>query len=53
MAEIFFLSLIGGQLFFGPALGAIAVRRDLSIPWQLVLLVICILYAALPLESIS
>lgn len=49
MTEIFFLSLIWVLLFFGPALAAIAIRRSLSIPWQLVLLVICILYAALPI----
>lgn len=49
MGEIFFLSLISLLLFFGPALAAIAIRRSLSIPWQLVLLLICILYAALPI----
>ncbi|MFB2934515.1 PspC domain-containing protein [Aerosakkonemataceae cyanobacterium BLCC-F154] len=49
MGEIFFLSLISLLLFFGPALAAIAIRRSLSIPWQLVLLVICILYAAFPI----
>ena len=49
MSEIFFLSLIWVLLFFGPALAAIAIRRSLSIPWQLVLLLICILYAALPI----
>lgn len=49
MGELFFLSLISLLLFFGPALAAIAIRRSLSIPWQLVLLVICILYAVLPL----
>ncbi|OKH38708.1 hypothetical protein NIES2119_08935 [[Phormidium ambiguum] IAM M-71] len=49
MGEIFVLSLIWVLLFFGPALAAIAIRRSLSIPWQLVLLVICILYGALPI----
>lgn len=49
MVEFFFLSLISLLLFFGPALAAIAVRRSLPILWQFVLLVICILYAALPI----
>jgi phage shock protein PspC (stress-responsive transcriptional regulator) len=49
MGEIFIFSLIGAMLFFGPALAAIAIRRSLSIPWQLFLLGICILYGALPL----
>lgn len=49
MGEIFFLSLISLLLFFGPALAAIAIRRSLSIPWQIILLVICLLYAALPI----
>ncbi|HEY9298127.1 MAG TPA: PspC domain-containing protein [Phormidium sp.] len=49
MAEIFFLSLIVAMLFFAPALAAIAIRRSLAIPWQLILLGICILYGALPI----
>lgn len=41
--------LVGLLLFIGPALGAIAVRRSLSVPWHLLLLGICIFYGAVPL----
>lgn len=36
-------------LFFCPALSAIAIRRSLSIPWHLVLLIINICYGIFPL----
>ncbi|MBD2260194.1 PspC domain-containing protein [Pseudanabaena sp. FACHB-2040] len=49
MATIFYSSLIGALFFFGPALAAIAIRRSLAIPWQLLLLGICIIYGVFPL----
>ena len=41
-------SLVALLLFMGPALGAIAVRRSLSVRWHLLLLGICIFYGAVP-----
>ncbi|HEY9608292.1 PspC domain-containing protein [Allocoleopsis sp.] len=46
---IFYPALLVALLFFGPALSAIAVRRSLSIPWQLVLLGVCVFYAISPI----
>jgi phage shock protein PspC (stress-responsive transcriptional regulator) len=48
MGYIFFTALIVALLFFGPALSAIAIRRSLSIRWQLVLLGVCIFYGISP-----
>ncbi|MBD2048117.1 PspC domain-containing protein [Coleofasciculus sp. FACHB-64] len=43
------LVIITALLFFGPALSAIAIRRSLSIPWQLVLLAVCVFYSIFPI----
>ncbi|MEW6492929.1 MAG: PspC domain-containing protein [Cyanobacteriota bacterium] len=49
LVGIFYPALLVALLFFGPALCAIAIRRSLSIPWQLVLLGVCVLYAISPI----
>ncbi|MBD2743029.1 PspC domain-containing protein [Coleofasciculus sp. FACHB-1120] len=46
---MFSLVIITALLFFGPALSAIAIRRSLSIPWQLVLLAVCVFYSIFPI----
>ena len=48
LVGIFYTALLVALLFFGPALGAIAIRRSLSIRWQLVLLGVCIFYSISP-----
>ena len=49
LVGIFYAALLVALLFFGPALSAIAVRRSLSIRWQLVLLGVCVFYAISPI----
>jgi phage shock protein PspC (stress-responsive transcriptional regulator) len=49
LVGIFYVALLVALLFFGPALSAIAVRRSLSIRWQLILLGVCVFYAISPI----
>jgi phage shock protein C len=49
LVGIFYATLLVAVLFFGPALSAIAIRRSLSIRWQLVLLGVCVFYSISPI----